>query len=59
MTNELGRNVCKGNLEKTAGVRDRNCGIGTLRWREFFPDRCEFRYALQTAVSFLRTSSIE
>jgi hypothetical protein len=59
MTNEPGRNVGKCTLEKTAGVRDGTCGIGTLRWREFFPDRCEFRYALQTAVSFLRTSSIE
>jgi hypothetical protein len=39
MTNELGRNVGKCTLEKTAGARDGNCGIGTRRGRDFFPDR--------------------
>src|SRR5437868_10544970 len=46
-TCELGRNVCKCTLEKTAGVRDGTCGIGTRRWRDFFPDpmRVQVRHA--------------
>ena len=38
MTSELGRNICKCTLEKTAGVRDGNWRIGTRRWSDFFPD---------------------
>jgi hypothetical protein len=37
-TSELGRNVYKCTLEKSAGVRDGTCGIGTRQWRDFLND---------------------